>query len=256
MAFLGESRDAAARAGRPKLVSITIQVESLDPLAVLESIFESGERHFYAERPSEGWALAGAESVLSFSASGPGRFADCQGFIDRTLEGAIAVGDQDAPFGGPHFFGTFAFLDSVGTGEPFEAACLFVPRWQVAHRDGRTTAVANLVLGADSPVEALAARVWKAHAKFRSFDFRPPEPPRERAVTTSIRDVGDRPSYEAAVGRALGCISRGQFEKIVLARAKDLDASAPWHPLGILNGLRQRFRQRLCDLQRDQLPMG
>ena len=58
------------------LVSITIQVESLDPLAVLESIFEPGERHFYAERPSEGWAVAGAESVLSFEASGPGRFDD------------------------------------------------------------------------------------------------------------------------------------------------------------------------------------
>src|SRR5471030_1277806 len=67
--FLSECRESAARAGRPKLVSITIQVESLDPLAVLESIFEPGERHFYAERPSEGWAIAGAESVLSFSAT-------------------------------------------------------------------------------------------------------------------------------------------------------------------------------------------
>jgi menaquinone-specific isochorismate synthase len=240
--FLVECRDAAAQSGRPKLVSITIQVESLDPLAVLESIFEPGERHFYAERPSEGWAVAGAESVLSFSASGPGRFEACQRFIDRTLEDTIAVGDQDVPFGGPHFFAAFAFLDSVGAGEPFEAACLFVPRWQVSHRDAKTTAVANLVVEADSSVELIAAKVWNAHAKFRSFDFSDPEFPGERpADASSVEEVGGRRSYEAAVSRALRRIGAGELEKIVLARAKDVKASAPLHPLRLLNGLRQRF---------------
>jgi menaquinone-specific isochorismate synthase len=239
-AFLSECRDAAAQSGRPILVSITIQVENLDPLAVLESIFEPGERHFYAERPSEGWAIAGAESVLSFSASGQGRFTACQGFIDRTLEDAIAVGEQDAPFGGPHFFAAFAFLDTVGAGEPFEAACVFVPRWQVAHRDGRTTAVANILVEGDSPVEALASRVWNAHAKFRSFDFHAPEVPAGEPAA-SVDEVGGRRSYETAVSRALERISRGEFEKIVLARAKDVKAPAPLHPLRLLNGLRQRF---------------
>ena len=239
-AFLSECRDAAAQAGRPMLVSITIQVENLDPLAVLESIFEPGERHFYAERPSEGWAIAGAESVLSFSASGPGRFSMCQRFIDRTLEDTIAVGEQDLAFGGPHFFAAFAFLDTVGAGEPFEAACVFVPRWQVAHRDGSTTAVANLLVEGDSPVPALAAKVWNAHAKFRSFDFRAPEAP-AGDTAASVDEVGGRRSYETAVSRALERISRGEFEKIVLARAKDVRAAAPLHPLRLLNGLRQRF---------------
>ena len=239
-AFLSECRDAAAQAGRPMLVSITVQVENLDPLAVLESIFEPGERHFYAERPSEGWAIAGAESVLSFSASGPGRFSEGQKFIDRTLGDAIAVGEPEAPFGGPHFFAAFSFLDAVGVGEPFEAACVFVPRWQVGHRDGRTTAVANLLVEGDSPVDALASKVWNAHSKFRSFDFRTPEVP-EGQHAASVDEVGGRRSYETAVSRALERISRGEFEKIVLARAKDVKAPAPLHPLRLLNGLRQRF---------------
>ncbi|HEY4989826.1 MAG TPA: isochorismate synthase [Opitutaceae bacterium] len=240
--FLSECRDAAAQCGRPKLVSITIQVESLDPLAVLESIFEPGERHFYAERPAEGWAVAGAETVLSFSASGPARFEACQRFIDRTLEDTIAVGDQDVPFGGPHFFAAFTFLEAVNPGEPFEAACLFVPRWQVSHRDGMTTAVANLVVDGDSAVEVLAAKVWNAHSKFRAFDFSAPDFPDEPfAGASSVEEVGGRRSYEAAVSRALKRIAAGEFEKIVLARAKDVKASVALHPLRILNGLRQRF---------------
>jgi menaquinone-specific isochorismate synthase len=240
-AFLSECRDAAAQSGLPTLVSITIQVESLDPLAVLESIFEPGERHFYAERPSEGWAIAGAESVLSFSASGSGRFDACQRFIDGALENTIAVGEPGVPFGGPHFFAAFSFMDAVTPGEPFEAASVFVPRWQVAQRDGRTTAVANLLVEGDSQVDALSARVWKAHSKFRAFDFRQPEVPSVRSAASSVVEVGGRRSYESAVSRALERIATGEFEKIVLARAKDVRAPARLHPLELLNGLRQRF---------------
>ena len=240
--FLEGCRDGAARAGRPSLVSITIQVEDLDPLAVLESIFEPGERHFYAERPSEGWAVAGAESALTFSTSGPGRFGACQEFIDAALADAVAVGDEAAAFGGPHFFGAFSFLDAVGADEPFEAARLFVPRWQVARRGGRTTAVANLLVGGDAPVGPLASRVWRAHAKFRSFDFRPPDLPGGRpGAHSAVSERGGRLAYERTVGRAAGRIARGDFEKIVVARAKDVRAAGAFHPLRMLNGLRQRF---------------
>jgi len=239
--FLSECRDAAAQSGRPRLVSITIRVESLDPLAVLESIFEPGERHFYAERPSGGWAIAGAESVHSFSASGPGRFEECQRFIDAALEDAIAVGEQDLAFGGPHFLAAFAFLDTVGQGEPFESAFVFVPRWQVAHRDGRTTAVANLLVDAESPVESLAGRVWRAHSKFRSFDFRSPDLPGVRPEILAVSEVGGKRSYETAVSRAVARIASGEIEKVVLARAKDARAAAALDPLGMLNGLRQKF---------------
>ena len=61
-AFLDQARAAALRAGRAKLVSISLAVDALDPLAVLESIFEPGEPHFYAERPDIGSAIAGAET--------------------------------------------------------------------------------------------------------------------------------------------------------------------------------------------------
>jgi menaquinone-specific isochorismate synthase len=240
--FLAECREAAARSGRPKLVSITIRVESLDPLAVLESIFEPGERHFYAERPSEGWAIAGAESVLAFTASGPGRFEACQRFIADALGEAVAVGEEAIPFGGPHFFAAFAFSDEVSRDEPFEAASVFVPRWQVARRDGATTAVANLVVEPASDVEALAAKVMRAHAKFQAFDFQTPGFPDERPKSaSSVREVGAEGAYAGAVASAVARIGRLDLEKIVLARAKDVRASGHFHPLRILNGLRQRF---------------
>lgn len=240
--FLAECRAAAARDAHAKLVSISLPVDALDPLAVLESIFEPGERHFYVERPAEGLAIAGAEAVLAVEAAGVARFAAAQRFVDETLAHTIAVGDVRAPFAGPHFFTAFSFFDAVETGEPFAAASVFVPRWQVSQRAGRTMAVANLVVTPEADVAALAAKVLRAHAKFGAFDYAAPEfPAAAPAVTTELREVGEDGFYQASVAHAVQRIAAGEFAKIVVARAKDLTASAPLHPLRVLNGLRQRF---------------
>lgn len=267
-AFLATCREAAVRDGRAKLVSISLAVDALDPLAVLESIFEPAELHFYAERPSLDSAIAGAEAVLMAEARGPERFASVQRFIDETLAHTIAVGDVAAAFGGPHFFTTFAFQDDVESGEPFPSARVFVPRWQVSRAGGRTTAVANLLVTPDARLDALAEKVWRAHRKFRAFEYGRDAGrgtgilPGENQTTdeapvphgshgrdargTMTQDVGatttsDLGDYPAAVRAALTRITAGEFNKIVLARARTVRRPQPLHPLEMLNELRQRF---------------
>lgn len=245
-AFLEECRAVARRDGRPKLVSISLAVDALDPLAVLESIFEPDQPHFYAERPAIETAIAGAEIAVAYETHGADRFAGVQEWVSRTLADTIAVGDVGAPFGGPHFFAGFTFHHDVEAGEPFPAAYVFVPRWQVALAGNTTTAVANLSVAPEADLGALTQRVWRAHQKFRKFEFvgeaagaratESREPAPSPRFTT--REAGD---YRAAVSRALQDIAAGDFRKIVLARAQDLTADQPLHPLRMLNGLRQRF---------------
>jgi menaquinone-specific isochorismate synthase len=240
--FLEQCQGLARKRGRPQLASITLEVDALDPLAVLESIFEPGEQHFYVERPAEGVALAGAEAVASFTAAGEERFAECQKFVDAIVANTVAVGDVSAPFGGPHFFLAFSFEPRVDSGEPFEAATVFVPRWQVATREGRTTAVANVLVSPEIPVEPLAMRVWRARQKFSSFDYAGPDfSENRRAEPIRVAEVGPSDGYQTAVGKAVDRIRDGAFQKIVLARAKDLVSREPFHPLRVLNGLRQRY---------------
>jgi menaquinone-specific isochorismate synthase len=237
--FIAYCRAAAARDSRPKLASISIAVDALDPLAVLESIFEPRELHFYAERPSLDSAIAGAEAVAAVEAHGASRFAVVQKFIDETLEHTIAVGEVSAPFGGPHFFSGFAFHHETETGESFPAARAFVPRWQVARAGARTIAVANFVVPPDAPLDLLTEKIWRAHAKFRAFDYRAASPATGSIpVTWETKDTGD---YPAAVRDALRRIEAGEFRKIVLARTRTVCTSEVLHPLRMLNGLRQRF---------------
>ena len=241
--FLAQCQAMAAKVGHAQLVSISLEVDALDPLAVLESIFEPGERHFYVERPAESFAVAGAEAATVFTASGQDRFAACQHFIDETLAGTIAVGDLKAPFAGPHFFTAFTFLDETEPGEPFEAASVFVPRWQVSSSAGRTVAVANLMVEAKSQLDAMVEKIWRARQKFGAFDYGAPEFPDTDKVreAVAVSEVGVGDPYERAVVQALKRITAGEFRKIVLARAKDLRAGRPFHPLQVLNGLRQRY---------------
>jgi len=249
LGFLKQCREAACRAHRAQLVSISIRVPALDPLAVLATIYEAGERHFYVERPSENLAIAGAEAVLEFSASGPGRFEAVQDFIDQTLAAAIIVGGQGLPYSGPHFFTAFSFFNEVGKGEPFGSASVFVPRWQVATRGAgqarSTVAVANLLLAEDSDIDAACEKIWRAHQRFKGLSTEASSaiPDAEVEQELAVSELGGAAYYTNAVRSAVERIAAGEFQKIVLARAKDLCSEEPLHPMQALHRLRQRFDQ-------------
>lgn len=240
-AFLGDCAARARAAGRPQLVSISMAVDSLDPLAVLESIFEPTELHCYAERPGAGFAVAGAEAVLEFQASGADRFAAARRFIAATLDATIAVGPLDEPFAGPHFFFAAGFAPDAAPAAPFPALRVFVPRWQVARAGDGTVAVANLLLPADAPLDLVAARVWKARAKFTAFDYSAARNRSRPSAPRRVSDLAAPGAYQAAVRAALAAIDRGAYRKIVLARAQRLETAEPFHPLGVLNHLRQHY---------------
>lgn len=239
--FLGECAEVARAAGQPQLVSISMAVDSLDPLAVLESIFEPTHLHFYTERPSSGFAVAGAEAVLEFTASGPGRFAAAKEFIRRTLYQTLAVGPLEEDFAGPHFFTVAGFADETDEAAPFPALRVFVPRWQISRRGDGSVAVANFLIAPDLPLDLVAAKVWRAHAKFRSFDYSSAHVRDRPSAPRSVEEIGGPGKFQNAVREALNEIARGDYGKIVLARAQRLATAEPFHPLGVLNHLRQRY---------------
>lgn len=224
------------------LVSISLEAERLDPLAVLESIFEPGHLHFYCERPAASLAVAGAEAVLAVECSGPGRFEKASAFVREVLADAVAVGDVGLPFGGPQFFATFGFDDRAAAEAPFPSARVFVPRWQVARTADSSVAVANTLVTGGSDIEAEVERIWRAHAKFSSFDYEAPVfgEALEGGIVEEV-EVGGTDSYAGNVLRGVEAIRAGRYRKVVLARASDLRATMRFHPLRALNTLRQRF---------------
>ena len=240
--FLEGCRAAAQAKGHFQIASISLAVKHIAPLAVLQSIYEPGELHSYIERSADDEAVAAAEAVVQARFDGADRFAQVKAFADEILENTIAVGDLNEPFTGPHFFTAFSFDDSVAEDAAFPAATVFLPRWQVSRSKDKYGAVANLKIEADTDIDSLVMRVWGAYRKFGAFDYvektdvsaaPKPEIKSRRELAPDV--------YPAAVGKALEAISKGTYEKIVLARGIELEADRPWQPLDTLNRLRERF---------------
>ena len=247
LGFLESCRAEAASDGHPRLVSVSLESDHLDPLAVLESIYESEALHFYLEQPSRRIALAGAEQVIGRTFEGSNRFARANSFIRDTFQYTIATGDLDGPLAGPRFFCSFGFFDDVNENEVFPPATVFVPRWQVMRSADRFCAVANCLVEGGSDVTALAQRIWRAHTKLGSFDFSTlqdhPYPcgRTDESTVPSPIEVGPLGRFERSVSQVLDDIASERIRKVVLARAVDVTTPSDLHPLAALNRLRERY---------------
>ena len=243
--FLVACRDTAREKGRFQVASISLAVKHIAPLAVLQSIYEPGELHFYVERGSEDAALAGAEAVVGACFEGADRFERVKAFAEDVLANTIAFGDLEAPFAGPHFFTAFGFGEAPSSENGFAPASVFLPRWQVSRSGGRYGAVANIRVEPEAPIAPLVEKLWAAYVKFSAFDYtadrnRDAVPFTGGRAAATRKEVSDG-SFREGVGKALAAIGAGQYEKIVLARAVDLERSEDWRPLVALDRLRARY---------------
>lgn len=251
--YLEACRDAARADDHAKIASISLGVRHIDPLAVLDSIYEGQASHFYMENPFREWAVAGAEAVVGAAFGGPERFTRTKAFTEEWNAHTIAIGDMALPFAGPLFFAGFTFFDHPETGEgAFPPAGVFVPQWQVARRGGRYIAVANALIQPGADIGPVARRIWSAHGKFTAFSYdRPPGPPVYHILREA--ETGPEGSFAENVGRALAAIRDGRYRKIVLSRAVDLAFDNSCRPLRILNRLRGEYPKcSVFSLQNDE----
>lgn len=242
--FLRGCREEARAAGSYRVANISLRVGRIDPLAVLESIFEPSELHFYLEKSGREQALAGADGVVEFFASGVDRFSRAKAFITDILDRSICIGDVNSAYAGPHFFCAFSFFDEPGENSAFPGVTVFLPRWQVARCGSDYTASANLRIDPGSDLEPLAEKVWRAHQKFSSFDYRK-APARHRIepepVIAPTREEDPRRRFEWAVEEALASIQNDRLKKVVLARYLDVRMPEKLNPLHALNRLRMAY---------------
>lgn len=242
--FLEYCRAQARIKGKAQLASVCLKVKHIDPLAVLESIYEPDQLHFYLEQPQANVALAGAEAVVSLTAEGADRFAKLKKFTEEITGNTIVIGDVDRSQLGPKFFCAFTFEDDNFSGETgFPPAMAFVPRWQVERHADQHFAVANAMIDVNSELEPLARRILGAHEKFSGFDYTDVDPgmvPKVESTTTV------NVNYKNSVADALKAIEAGDYQKIVLSQAIDVVSDAPFLPLQTLHRLRERFPACHC----------
>ena len=248
--FLLACQQASIEKKCTQIASISLEIDPIDPLAVLHCLNKPNQLSFYFEKRGQGGgigessrrAIAGIGAVTSLKVEGPQRFIQAQSFIESCLPNTIKTGDLSLPFSGPHFLGGFTFFEEASAKNTyFPTATLFLPRWQISCQGSRSVLVANFLIDASANLEFLTEKTWHKFQKITTIKYRVPEVNFKRQEIFDQRDITDTKYFKLAVLSALEAIQAKQFDKIVLAHAIDVISPALFHVVYSLSNLRRFY---------------
>ena len=223
-----------------KIVSFSQQIATVDPLAVLEVIAPSKEKHFYWETPSQQEAVIGYGTTTAITLTGADRFIQARQFIQNCLERTIRTGDFHLPGANPRFWCSFSFFhDSKLSNSPFPAATIFLPRWQIVRQKDCCILVTNLAIDKKTNIQLILQQIRQQFQKIilssylKKNEFHQYKRNIKAKTETELH-------YKSAVSSALKSIRKGEFSKIVIAHATDVFSAVPFNIIHSLNNLRQR----------------
>jgi salicylate biosynthesis isochorismate synthase/menaquinone-specific isochorismate synthase len=235
--------ERAAGDGRRRLISVTAEVDAIDPCAAVYASRRADDRWFLWEEPDrDGFAIATLGSAHELVSRGSGRTADLEADAAAVMRRRLADEPAEMPSGaGPLWVGGLAF-DGEGAAAPewssLPPALLVLPELLIARSgDRHLLTLCALWEPGDDPA-ALRARLAVRVEGLRAAALPPLDPAPAQVEIASVRPAAD---YERAVAAAVERIRSGEFEKLVLAREVRVTAPAA-HSAGALFGaLRELF---------------
>ncbi|MBM0743139.1 isochorismate synthase [Phormidium sp. CLA17] len=250
--FLSDCQQVSCEKKQAQIISISLEVDAVDPLAILHEMDELGQLSFYLEKQDlsektnfsdDKVAIAAINSVAQFQTDNSQRFEEVKAFIQDILANTIMAGASDIPFSGPHFFCSFSFSDhpSEQACGGFAAATVFLPSWQVSYRKNRSTIVANVAIDAQTCLTSTVEMLWKNLQKIKAVKYKLINPILHNSNWLKHHPVAGTKTFQNAVCSALESIRADHFDKIVLAHAVDVVSPLPFHRIFSLNNLRTQY---------------
>lgn len=239
---------ASKALGTESVVSVTVPIEKIDPLACLELLNNKQGYHYFWEKPADEFAMAAGKALKTLASSGKKRFKDIEEQISHINEHAIEYSTLEHSHAGIHFLGGFSFFDESADPkwQAFGSASFVIPEWQVI-RDGQLTLLTlNFDLSDFTSVTELDD-IIKGRIGAICEVLKLNEEPEFSSLNTLYRTPGNIANHKAtnswikSVNRAKQLIAEDEFEKIVLAREATTRLSETPEPTHIINILREQY---------------
>ncbi|MEH2183028.1 isochorismate synthase [Nostoc sp.] len=237
--FLVTVQEKCVKNNCRQIVSVSQEIDLVDPLLVLDKLTQVNEINFYFEDRGKGEAIAAIDAVAKLQIDGSNRFNQTEYFIKSCLKNIINFGNANKPFSGPHFFCYFSFFDkNAQVDYPFPSATIFLPRWQVAVKNQRCILVTNIIINANVNIERLLENVQNKIEFIQSLEY----------YSANIdcfsanfykKSVTNAAHFKRSVVSALEKIRSSHLSKIVLADILDVKSSNYFDLVKSLNNLRQ-----------------
>jgi menaquinone-specific isochorismate synthase len=222
-----------------QIVSISLQIDFIDPLVVLDKFAQANTLNFHFENRSKGEAIAAIDAVTKLEITGKHRFSKAEDFIKDCLRNVINFGNTNQPFAGMHFFSCFSFFDQHHQADyPFPAATIFLPKLQVAIKNSSCTLVVNNLIHADINIQTILRELQNKVKILQYLAYYSPN------IEISPSDfnknnITNSHTFKHSVSSALEIIASNHLTKIVLADALDVRSYNSFNLFKSLNNLRQ-----------------
>lgn len=226
----------------PQILSISQEIEPLDPLAVLQAIAKPAQRQFYFENRSKNEAIAAIDAAVCINLEGASRFQKSQAFIQSCLKNIINHGHLHRPLAGPHFFCNFTFFDDkLAVDSPFPSATIFLPRWQVSLDKSSCVLVANIEINSQGNLEVLLESLCTGIRKISESGYCLSNITEKIQNKFIKQEAKSAAQFKLSVLSALESIQAHHFSKIVIADAIDVVSPQPFNLVNSLENLRSRY---------------
>jgi menaquinone-specific isochorismate synthase len=240
--FLSAFKHTTLPKDQTKILSFSLEIPPVDPLAVLAAIASPDRLHFYFEKPGEERAIAAIDRTMFFQCEGRSRFVEAQKFIQDSFASIVRAGDRNLPFAGPHFFCSFTFFDRpVSNNSPFPAATIFLPRLQVFREGNKGCLVFNITIHERIDVRLLAENMWQEFECIKSLENSLLNISNFQNKAFTKQNITSSDRFKSAVNESLRSIQINQLSKLVLAHAIETISPQPFHPIESLNNLRNCY---------------
>jgi menaquinone-specific isochorismate synthase len=237
--FVEDLIQQSKKTGNSHFLSVTIETEYSDPLAILEAIHKDNEPVCYIEKPSSEFSIAAGEYLSVANFSGLNRFVKARKWADSIFDKTIVAGDHRIPGTGPTLFISATFEQSQADLNGPPPLQIFLPRWQVLRKGGGNFLISNVEINprtsADTIIEEFS--LYVSRIRGMRFDISVARDPKSVKVgkATEVYD------YESAVNSALSEIQKQKLSKIVLARQLTFTTSSQLPTFSIAHALREKF---------------
>ena len=241
-------QDISYSLNSPSLISISLPIEKIDPLACLELLDEPEAYQYFWEKPNEDFAIAAGKSIQKITASGKNRFKEINQQITDTKEIAHEYSHIEHSHSGIHFLGGFSFFDdnAEGNWQSFGSASFVVPEWQIV-REGQLTLLTlnfkasqfNSQYQLDKEVKDRFFGICESLALNAEVELSVPKGSNQMPDFLTDKYAFNR--WTESVSSAKELIREDKFDKIVLAREATISLQEELEPTHIINLLREQY---------------
>lgn len=223
-----------------QIVSISLEIDLIDPLVVLDKFSQSNTLNFYFENKSKGEAIAAIDAIAKLEIGGKERFSKAEEFIRNSLRNVIHFGNSRQPFAGIHFFCCFSFFEQHHQSNyPFPAATIFLPNLQVAIKNQCCTLVINSIINSDVNIQTILQEIKTKIEVIQSLEENYSLHSDIFPVNLLKRNITNPDKFKHSVLSVLEKIQDDHLIKIVLADILDVSSSNAFNLFKSLNNLRQ-----------------